>query len=215
MKSRSSRHGTTELLVRLREGKGQVFDDLFERVYPELQERARRQRLRWKGDPSLRTTALAHEVYLKLVDQEERSWETRSHFLAVAAKAMRHILIDHVRRETAEKRGGGAPVLSLEELKGKLSGDATLAGEEAQAFVLLDEALEQLQAKHPRAANGVECRFFGGMTIEETAEALDVSTATVSRDWRQAKAWLYRKMKRVQGDSDGSDEETVNKGRER
>ena len=112
----------------------------------------------------------------------------------------------------AEKRGGDAPVLSLEKLRASLNeedpsgdkrpDDALLSAEEAELLVLLGEALDRLEEEHPRAARGVECRFFGGMTIEETAEALSVSTATVSRDWTQAKAWLYREMKKMRGESE-------------
>ncbi len=203
----SSDHSVTELLDNLREGRDEVLDDLYERVYSDLRQRAHQQRQRWKGDPSLQTTALAHEAYLKLVDQEERSWENRSHFFAVSAQAMRHILIDQARQKTAEKRGGQASPLSLEELKEKLGRDVAMTDEDAEAFVVLDEALDRLEDENPRAARGVECRFFGGMTIEETAEALDVSTATVSRDWKQAKAWLYREMKRIRGGGEAPDED--------
>jgi RNA polymerase sigma factor (TIGR02999 family) len=193
----SSQPGVTQLLVELREGKDEVFGDLFEEVYTELRQQARGQRRRWKGDPSLHTTALAHEAYLKLVDQEEQSWESRSHFFAVAAKAMRHILINKAKRNRAEKRGGDAPVLSLDELRASLDRSAVSAEERAEALVALDEALAQFEAQHPRAARAVECRFFGGMTIDEAAEALGVSNSTVSRDWKLAQAWLYRAMKRM------------------
>lgn len=191
----------------MREGESEVANDLFQRAYGELRKRARRQRKRWKGTPTLRTTALVNEAYLKLVDQEDRSWENRSHFFAVSATAMRQILIDRARRKRAEKRGGEAPRLSLEELREKLGREAAMTEEDAEAFLILEDALEQLEEAHPRAARGVECRFFGGMTIEETAEALGVSTATVSRDWKQAKAWLYREMKRIRGDRNLPEEE--------
>jgi RNA polymerase sigma factor (TIGR02999 family) len=197
----------TRLLVRLQDGEEEAHGDLYDQVYTKLHQRARRQRQRWKGEPTLQTTALAHEAYLKLVDQDEQSWENRSHFLAVAAQAMRHILIDRARRKRAEKRGGTGSLLSLEELKEKLGREAAMTDEDAEAFVVLDEALDQLEEEHPRAARGVECRFFSGMTIEETAEALGVSTTTVSRDWKQAKAWLYREMKRIRQGGAGSDED--------
>jgi len=192
----------TQLLVELREGKDEVLDDLFGQVYTELRQRARGQRRRWKGDPSLQTTALAHEAYLKLVNQQKQSWKNRSHFFAVAAKAMRHILINEAKRQQAEKRGGDAPVLSLDELRAATGREVASAEERAEVLVVLDEALEQFAAEHPRAARVVECRFFGGMTIEETAEALGVSGSTVSRDWTLAQAWIYRAMKRIlAGDS--------------
>lgn len=196
------RNDVTQLLVELREGKDEVLDDLFGQVYTELRQRARGQRRRWKGDPSLQTTALAHEAYLKLVNQQKQSWKNRSHFFAVAAKAMRHILINEAKRQRAEKRGGDAPVLSLDELRAATGREVASAEERAEVLVVLDEAMEQFAAEHPRAARVVECRFFGGMTIEETAEALGVSGSTVSRDWTLAQAWLYRAMKRIlAGDS--------------
>jgi RNA polymerase sigma factor (TIGR02999 family) len=190
-------HTVTKLLSRLQDGEKEIRDDLYDQVYTELRQRARYQRQKWKGEPTLQTTALAHEAYFKLVDQEEKSLENRSHFLAVAAQAMRHILIDRARRKRAEKRGGTGSPLSLEELKEKLGREAAMTDEEAEAFVILDEALDRLEEERPRAARGIECRFFSGMTVEETAEALDVSTTTVSRDWKQAKAWLYREMGRI------------------
>jgi RNA polymerase sigma factor (TIGR02999 family) len=203
----ASKRRVTKLLADLRAGDERAEADLYEAVHAELRRLARGQRRRWRGDPSLRTTALAHEAYLKLVGPEEQSWTGRSHFFAVAATAMRQILLNEARRQRAEKRGGDAPVLSLEKLRASLNegdpsgekraDDALLSAEEAELLVLLGEALDRLEEEHPRAARGVECRFFGGMTIEETAEALGVSTATVSRDWNQAKAWLYREMKKM------------------
>ncbi len=200
----SSQTRVTKLLARLREGEHEVANDLLEHVYAELRQRARGQRKRWKGDPSLQTTALAHEAYLKLVGPEEQSWENRSHFFAVAAQAMRQILLNEARRKRAQKRGGEAPVLSLEELRAELGRDVAMTEERAEVLVVLEEALGQLEEKRPRAARVVECRFFGGMTIEETAEALGVSGSTVSRDWKFAKTWLYREMKRIRG-AEGSD----------
>lgn len=169
------------------------------------------QRRRWQGVPSLQTTALAHEAYLKLVGPESRSWENRSHFLAVAARAMRQVLVDRARQQAAQKRGGDRPTLSLEALREQLgrevgtgdgAADADLSAEErAEVLVLLGEAIERLAEEYPRAARVVDCRVFSGMTIAETAEALDVSDATVSRDWTKAKAWLHREMKRIRGEA--------------
>ena len=205
-----TRSDVTTLLDRLREGDDQAGEILFDRVYTELRERARGQRKRWRGDPSLQTTALAHEAYLKLVGPAERSWENRSHFFAVAARAMRHVLINRARRKTAQKRGGDRPTLSLDTLREKLgrdvgaggpSADAEISAEErTETLVLLGDALDRLEEEHPRAARTVECRVFSGMTIEETAEALGVSSSTVSRDWTKAKAWLNRELKRLCGD---------------
>lgn len=205
MKDDSSSHSVTQLLSKVQHGDEAAADALFERVYTELRQRARQQRRHWKGDPSLRTTALINEAYLKLVGPDEKSWENRSHFFAVSARAMRHILIDRARHKHREKRGGDTPTLSLEELKEKLGRDVAMTEDDAEAFVMLDEALKQLEEEHPRAARGVMCRFFGGMTIEETAEALGVSTATVSRDWNLAKAWLYRAMRQIRSEEDPGD----------
>ncbi|MEF8940028.1 MAG: ECF-type sigma factor [Salinivenus sp.] len=217
----SSTQSATQLLLQLREGQEEAFGDLFERVYTELKAQARRQRRRWKGDPTLQTTALMHEAYLKLIGQEERSWKSRSHFLAVAGTAMRHLLIDRARRKTAQKRGGDEPTRSLEALRERFgremamsegaAGEGAMSEADAEAFVLLEEALGRLEEEHPRAARVVECRFFAGMTIEETAEALGVSGSTVGRDWRQARGWLYREMERIRGGGrleDGEREES-------
>jgi RNA polymerase sigma factor (TIGR02999 family) len=187
----------TELLVDRRNGDTEEAEVLFREVYTELRALAEGQRKRWQGDPSLRTTALAHEAYLKLVRQEEQSWESRSHFFAVAARAMRHILINRAERQRAEKRGGSAPVLSLEALRESLGREEATAEERSEVLLLLDAALGRFEEDHARAARVVECRFFGGMTIDETAEALGVSGSTVSRDWDLAQAWLYREMKRI------------------
>lgn len=206
MDNRSSSHSVTRLLREMRDGKESAEGALYEEVYTELRRRARGQRRRWKGDPSLQTTALAHEAYLKLVAQEEQSWASQSHFFAVAAQAMRQILIDEARRMTRKKRGGKAPTLSLEKLQERMGREVAMTEEDAEALVLLDEALGRLEEEHPRVARGVECRFFSGMTIEETAEALGVSGRTVSRDWTHAQLWLYREMKRIRGGSAARDE---------
>lgn len=205
--ARPSSHSVTALLVEVRAGKRAALDDLFEHVYAELRQRAQGQRRRWQGDPSLQTTALINEAYLKLVEQGEQSWTSRSHFFAVAAQAMRYILINWARAKRAQKRGGGAPKLSLEALRESLGREVAAAEEAAEALVVLGEALERFEQKHPRAARGVECRFFGGLSIAETAEALGVSEATVSRDWSLAQGWLYREMKRIlEGGAQGEDE---------
>ena len=195
----SSQDTVTELLVDLREGNGDVVDDLFDEVYTELRQRARGQRKQWQGSPTLQTTALAHEAYLKLVDREQQSWESRSHFFAVASRAMRHILVDRARKKRAQKRGGDTPTLSLDALQASLEQEQITAEERSETIIILDAALNRFEQEHSRAARVVECRFFGGMTIDETAEALGVSGSTVSRDWDLAQAWLYREMKRIHG----------------
>lgn len=189
----------TRLLENLQKGEGAVQEELFEHVYAQLHRQARVQRRRWKGDPSFQTTALVNEAYLKLVDGGHRTWSSRSHFFGVAAKAMRHILINHARRQRAEKRGGDAPKLSLDQLRSSFGRAVAAADQRAEVLLVLDEALKRLEKVHGRASQVVECRYFVGMTIEETAEALTVSPATISRDWALARAWLYREMQRVQG----------------
>lgn len=219
--ARGADRSVTELLGGLRRGEDGAFAALFEEVYSDLRRRARGQRRRWKGDPSLNTTALAHEAYLDLVDEGSRTWEDRSHFFAVAARAMRHILIQEARRKRAQKRGGDAPVLSLDEMREDLGREVAEAEEQAEILVMLDEALSRLAEERGRAARVVECRFFAGMTVEQTAEALSVSASTVSRDWRQARAWLYREMERIQaggraseGPTEDSKEASGTKARE-
>jgi RNA polymerase sigma factor (TIGR02999 family) len=207
---RSSQPSVTQLLARLQEGrsdgedgrcvleeKSEVLDALFERVYDELRRGARGQRGRWAGEVSLQTTALAHEAYLKLVEHGAQSWKSRSHFFAVAAQAMRYLLINEARRRHAQKRGGGAPTVSLEAFREVLGREGAVSEARAEVLVVLDEALAGLEESHPRAARGVECRFFVGMSIEETAEAIGISAATVSRDWTFAQAWLYRTVKKM------------------
>lgn len=187
----------TQLIVASRDGSPAAQEELFERAYTQLRQHAHWQRRNWRGDETLNTTALVNEAYLKLVRQEDQSWENRSHFFAVAAKAMRHILINYARAKSVQKRGGDAPKLSLEALRETYGRDIAMTEERAEVLVALDEALERFEQEHPRASHVVECRFFGGMNIPETAEALGVSTATVSRDWSLAQAWLYRCMKQM------------------
>ena len=185
----------TELLVKVRGGDQTAFDELVSIVYDELRSLARIQRRRWRGNETLNTTALVHEAYLKLAVQEEPHWESRAHFRGVAARAMRQILIDYSRAQHTAKRGGEHFRVSLdpEELKqARLSGE--FSGRHADSLVELDGALKALAEFDDRQSRVVECRFFGGMTIPETAEALRMSEATVQRDWAVAKAWLYREM---------------------
>lgn len=188
----------TQMLADVREGDREAREALFEEIYTALRQRAHAQRKKWKGEPGLRTTALVHEAYLKLVDQSDQTWENRSHFFAVSSQAMRHILIDWARKVQAEKRGGEADIVSLEALREDFETDQATAEQRSEMLVILDAALDRFQEKNERAARVVECRFFGDMTIEETAEALGVSASTVSRDWDLAQTWLYREMKRIQ-----------------
>jgi RNA polymerase sigma factor (TIGR02999 family) len=186
----------TRLLEALQRGNRAAFDSLVPLVYEELRAVAHRQRQRWRGDDTLNTTALVHEAYLKLVDQSRVSWESRAHFLAVAARAMRHVLINYSRDRRTQKRGGDAPKLSIEELAERLQGEAVMSADNLDLLVALDAALDSLERVSPRQSRIVECRFFGGMTIEETAAALGISTATVSRGWALAQVRLYQDLQR-------------------
>lgn len=177
----------TQLLVELREGDREVLDELFPVVYDELRRLARFQLQREHGARTLQTTALVHEAYFKLVDHHDVDWKDRSHFFAVAARAMRQVLVDRARRRNAKKRGGEASKITLqEEFLGSFDQD--------EAILALDEALKQLEQWDERQSRVVEYRFFAGLTVEEAAAVLDVSASTVKRDWRTAKAWLYREM---------------------
>jgi RNA polymerase sigma factor (TIGR02999 family) len=183
----------SRLLGDIEEGRREALDELFPLVYAELHAQARRQRGRWQGDYTLDTTSLVHEAYIKLVDQDRVAARSRAHFVAVASKAMRHILCNRARDRQRQKRGGGAPVLSLDE---RLVAGVPAVMDDAGADTILDleRALERLEQADPRQGRVVECRFFGGLSIEDTAAALDLSPATVKRDWALARAWLYREL---------------------
>jgi RNA polymerase sigma factor (TIGR02999 family) len=157
-------------------------------VYDELRRRAHWLRRDQHGDDTLTTTGLVHEAYLKLVDQTRANWQDRAHFLAVASMAMRQILVDHARERGALKRGGDLRRVDLDE-------DVVAASEQAAHLLALDEALTELAQVDGRLARVVECRFFGGLTEEETAEALGITARTVRRDWTKAKALLYQRLR--------------------
>ena len=177
----------TRLLVRLRSGKTEALDELLPAVYDSLRNIARNQLRGERADHTLRTTELVHEAYMKLVDHETVDWQDRQHFFAVAARAMRQILVDHARHRTAQKRGGAAETVPLDDVTPRRElGPATL--------IALHDALDRLAERDERKAQVVECRFFGGYTTQETADVLDVSRSTVVRDWRAAQAWLNRAM---------------------
>jgi RNA polymerase sigma factor (TIGR02999 family) len=189
----ATRETVTRLLAELGEGRRKSFDRLFPLVYGELRALARRVRRHDEGrDPTLDTTSLVHEAYLRLVDQSRADWRSRGHFNAVASKAMRHILIDYARRGRAAKRGGGQAPVSLD-ATGFPEPGVWEAGDD-ERLIALDRALEKLALVSERQTSVVEMRFFGGMTIEEIAGALDLSPATVKRAWSTAQAWLYREM---------------------
>ena len=187
----------TRLLLRVREGDGEALDRLFPIVYEELRALARSQRRRWSGgDDTLNTTALVHEAYLRLVDRAHPDWTSRTHFGAVAAKAMRHILIDQARRRAAAKRGGGRVRVDLTGVEDALGSPAVESAPEPEVLLALDEALQRLERMSERQSQIVELKFFGGMTNEEVAGALGISLATVKRGWSVAQAWLYREIER-------------------
>ena len=165
-------------------------DAVLSLVYEELRRQARRYLSRERGGHTLQTTALVHEVYLKLVKQENIAWESRSHFFGIAARLMRQILIDYARTKQRAKRGGAQDKVPLE--------NALTVGISDTNFDLLalDEALTRLAAKEEDLAKIVELRFFSGLSVEDTAEVLDISDSTVKRDWQLAKAWLHRELTR-------------------
>jgi RNA polymerase sigma factor (TIGR02999 family) len=189
-----TRARVTRLLEELQDGKTAVLDELFALLYEELRAIAHRQRRRWQGDDTLDTTALVHEAYLKLVGQARLGVESRAHFFALAAKAMRHLLCSYLRDRSARKRGGGLERLPLDEWK-SASPQLMSSEESSEILLALDEALRRLERIDPRQSKVVECRFFGGLTIEETATAIGISPRTVRRDWAVAQAWLHREMK--------------------
>ena len=184
----------TQLLIDLRDGKQEVVNELFPLVYDELYSLAQNQRKFWQGDKTLNTTALVHEAYLKLVDQKANVWNSRAHFYSVAAKAMRHILINYAKFRRRKKRGGDQQKVSLEEHRLKVDEVFDLTEERSEMLLALNEALEKLANFSERQSKIVECRFFGGMSIADTAQALNISPATVKRGWAMAQSWLFNEI---------------------
>lgn len=182
------------LLQRMAAGDKSAFNQLLPLVYDELHRIAQRHRRKWQGQDTLVTTAIIHEAYLKLADRTAPEWQNRTHFLAVASTAMRQVLVDHARRRAAGKRGSGIPHIPLHEMELALgqSEDPSAAADEL--LIALEESLGRLEQHNRRHLRIVECRFFGGMSIEETAVALGTSPATVKRGWRMAQAWLHRDL---------------------
>ena len=182
-----SSHHVTELLVRWRDGDQRALDELMPLVYTELHRLAARCMCGERPGHTLQTSALVNEAYMRLAGHEEIRWQNRTHFFAIAAQAMRRILVDHARRGGNRKRGGGAHKVALDE--------ALIVSEERVAEVVaLDDALKQLAEVSPRKSQLVELRFFGGLSIEEAAEVLGVSPGTAMRDWTFTKAWLRREI---------------------
>jgi RNA polymerase sigma factor (TIGR02999 family) len=168
---------------------------LFPIVYEELRAIARSQRRRWQSSDTLNTTALVHELYLRLAGGGGSGYQDRGHFLAVAAMAMRQILIDYVRSRQAAKRGGGLRRMSFEEVEAALGEHPAFSLEQAELLMQVDASVRRLAGESERLGRIVECRFFGGLSLQETADALGISLATVKRGWALAQAWLYRDLR--------------------
>jgi RNA polymerase sigma factor (TIGR02999 family) len=184
---------STKVITRLLDGWSNgdraAFEQLVPVVYDELRRIAGQRLQHERPHHTLQPTALVHEAYLKLIDQRHPRWRNRAHFFAIAATLMRRILVDHARGHVAAKRGDGVPAVSLEGV------DAAMP-EPHVDVVALNQALERLASIDPRQSRLVELRFFGGLSIEETADVLGISPATVSREWSSAKAWLYREVRK-------------------
>jgi RNA polymerase sigma-70 factor, ECF subfamily len=177
----------TALLVEWHEGDEAALEQLMPLVYDQLRSMAHRYVQRERDGHTLQTSALVNEAYLRLAGQKV-GWQNRAHFFAVTARVMRHILIDHARRRRYAKHGGETRLVPLEEA-------STMSLERAAELIALEEALEELAKLDQRKSQVVELRYFGGLSLEETAEVLQISLMTVRRDWRAAKAWLYRRLK--------------------
>jgi RNA polymerase sigma factor (TIGR02999 family) len=177
----------TELLVRARDGDSSALANIFPLIYDELRRLAKQQLVREPDGHTLSPTALVHEAYMRLIDYSKMEWNGRSHFMAVAATAMRRILVDHARSHRSAKRGGGLKRVPIESVE-------LGAEDRADLLIAVDEALVRLKEIEPRQAQVVECRFFGGMTEDETAEALGIGVRTAKRDWAKAKVWLHKEI---------------------
>jgi RNA polymerase sigma factor (TIGR02999 family) len=186
----------TDALTALRAGAPDAMSRLVPLVYAELARIARRQLRRETTGHTLSTTALVHEAYLRLVDQSRAQWEDRAQFFAVAARCMRRVLVDHARRHRAARRGGAERRHVPLEMLDASHAQQLDAGERADILIAVDEALGRLAALDARQAQVVECRFFGGLTEAETADALGVTTRTVTRDWVKARGWLQQELQR-------------------
>lgn len=182
-----STHEVTELLIEWSNGDKAALDKLMPLIHEELRRLAHYYMSHERPGHTLQTTALVNEAYLRLVNREGVHWQNRAHFFAIAAQVMRTILVDHARSHAYAKRGGGAHKIELDEAM-------IVSRERAAEVVALDEALKELANLDPQQSRIVELRFFGGLTIEETAEVLDLSPATIKREWSTAKAWLYHQV---------------------
>jgi RNA polymerase sigma factor (TIGR02999 family) len=191
----SSAQNVTRLLQDWRRGNSVALEELLPLVHQELRRLARRHMFGERAGHTLQTTALVNEAYLRLANSRRVNWQNRAHFFAISAQLMRRILVDHARARGYQKRGGGIPKVTLDE--------ALIGPEErGRDLVALDDALTALAEVDVRKSKVVELRFFGGLSVEETAEVLKVSPETVMRDWRLAKAWLAREMKQSEATRD-------------
>ena len=186
--TQESSHEITQMLIELTDGNTEVVDVILPHIYGELRRLASSYLRRERSDHTLQPTALVHEAYIKLIDQKRVKWQNRAHFFGIAAQAMRRILVDHARARHRNKRGGDAENLPLEAADFATSGDGSVD------LIELDEALTRLALLDERQARIVELRFFSGLNVEETAEALGISKATVKNEWRTAKAWLFQEL---------------------
>ncbi len=187
--SEGSSAAVTQLLSDWSKGDQSALEQLLPMVYGELRRLASAYLRRERPDHTLQSTALVHEAFLRLVDQHDVQWRSRAHFYAIAAQMIRRILVDYARAQQAEKRGSGAVKLALDEAVGvPMRSDVDLLG--------LNDALDRLAGFDPRQSRLVELRFFAGLSIEETAEAMEMSPATIKREWSSARAWLFREMTR-------------------
>lgn len=178
----------TQMLIELTDGNQEVVNQILPHIYDELRRLAGSYLRRERSDHTLQPTALVHEAYMKLIDQRQVRWQNRAHFFGIAAQVMRRILMDHARKHKAEKRGGEADKLPLEDEI------LIVATNRSDQLMALDEALNSLAEMDPQKAKIVELRYFGGLSIEETAEVMGVSVPTINRQWRTAKAWLYGQL---------------------
>ncbi len=182
-------HEVTQLLIQWSNGDKAALDKLMPLIYEELRQLARHYMNRERVGHTLQTTALVNEAYLRLINRKQVHWQNRAHFFAIAAHLMRSILVDHARSHAYAKRGGGARKISLDEA-------LAVSQQRAADVVALDDALKRLAEIDPQQSRIVELKFFGGLTIEETAEVLALSPATIKREWSTAKAWLYHELNR-------------------
>jgi RNA polymerase sigma-70 factor, ECF subfamily len=186
----------TRWLAEIHQGNVEAQSRLASVVYDELHRLAAHYMHRERPDHSLQATALVDEAFVRLVDQDDRSWQNRTHFFAVAAQVMRRILIDYARNRRAEKRGGGQPMVQFDDA-------IVFTNDNCEEWIAVDQALDRLAGRDPRLARIVELRFFVGLTEEETGEVLGISTRTVKREWKVAKAWLHGELSCVKPNDSG------------